>query len=67
MATDKVEVGRPDRLTFSEVQREASGHVDGVTVIVELENLRARREVYLYGAADLTYSEHVLSGTTPKL
>lgn len=54
MATDNVEVGRPETLMLGDVQRESSGHVVGLTVTVELEDLRARRQVYLYGFTDLT-------------
>lgn len=54
MATDKVDVGGPGKLTFGDLRREPSGEITGVTVTVDMESLRARREVYLYGFTDLT-------------
>lgn len=39
-------------LTFGDLRREPSGEITAVTV--NLENLRARREVYLYAFTDLT-------------
>nr|WP_285247750.1 DUF6228 family protein [Pseudarthrobacter sp. efr-133-R2A-89] len=53
---DKVEVGRPQRLTFGDLRREPGGQVLSMTVTVELESLTARREVvasYVSGFADL--------------
>ena len=56
MATDKVEVGRPDRLTFGDVQRGPDGVALRMVVTVELPGLTAQREVvshYRNGLADL--------------
>ncbi|WP_248761600.1 DUF6228 family protein [Pseudarthrobacter sp. SSS035] len=51
-----VEIGRRERLTFGDVQRGPDGELLSMSVSVELENLRARREVtahYELGFADL--------------
>ncbi|WP_455834108.1 DUF6228 family protein [Pseudarthrobacter siccitolerans] len=57
MATDKVEVGRPERLTFSEVQRGPDGVALSMVVTVDLHALTAQREVashYRNGLEDLS-------------
>ena len=56
METAKVDVGRPERLTFGDVQRAPDGVVLSMVVAAELNGLTARREVvshYKNGFNDL--------------
>ncbi|WP_426939102.1 DUF6228 family protein [Pseudarthrobacter sp. S3] len=56
METVRVEVGRPERLTFGDVQRGSDGVVLSMVVAAELNGLTARRDVvshYKNGFDDL--------------